>query len=147
MNVNFRELQIYTLAHALVLDFYRELKKFPEYESNNLVSQIRRAVTCLPLNIAEGSGGGSPKLFLHYLTFCYRSCMEVEAAWRLAYDLDYVDTVAYEVRFSQLDTFIRKLYRYMQYIEGFCPSKRDKTYYYKFEKHKIDEQMNNRSKK
>lgn len=74
--------------------------------------------------------------------------MEVEAAWRLAYDLKYVEKDVFERLFSQLDTFIRKLYRYMQYVETFCDErKRDKTYFYKHEKYKIDKHQSNRPEK
>lgn len=87
---NFRKLELYNLAHQLVLDTYALVKDFPENENNNLTSQFRRAATCLPLNIAEGSGAGSDRIYLNYLVFCYRSCLETEACLRLAVDLKYI---------------------------------------------------------
>ncbi len=50
---NYKELEIYHLSQDLVLKIYDLCKVLPNSEDNNLISQLRRAVTCLPLNIAE----------------------------------------------------------------------------------------------
>jgi len=136
INVNYRNLEIYKLAHQFVLDTYVLLENFPEFEGNNLASQLRRAATCLPLNIAEGSGAKSNKIFLNYLIFCYRSCLETEAALKLAFDLKYINKRIYEAHFEKLDHFIRKLYRFMQYLESQTGTrKKDKSFWYKKENH------------
>jgi len=145
MNVNFRELEIYRLANELVFSTYSLLDKFPDYECNNLTSQLRRAVTCLPLNIAEGSGSRSYKIFLNYLIFCYRSCLECEAALYLSRRLRYINERQHSDLFEQLDTFVRKLYRYMEYVETKCGDrKKDKSYFYKYEKYRIDRDKSKR---
>lgn len=139
MIIDYKKLEIYDLAHELVLKTYELLDSFPDFESNNLVSQLRRAITCLPLNIAEGSGARSYKIFLNYLVFCYRSCLESESALRLSRDLKYIGQKQFEDHFEMLDLFIRKLYRYMEYLESRCGDrKRDKSYFYRHEKNKID---------
>lgn len=115
--INYKKLEIYELSHQFVLHIYKICSSFPVYESNNITSQLRRASTCLPLNISEGSGAGSFKVFLNYLTFCYRSSLEVESILRLCRDLNYVNEVSHKETIELLDKFIRKLYRYMQYLE------------------------------
>ncbi len=117
MVVDYHKLDIYHLAHAFVLDTYKLLDFFPECENNNLVSQLRRAVTCLPLNIAEGSGARSYKIFLNFCIFCYRSSCEVQAILNLAKDLKYLSGEQYKAHSAKLDLFMRKLYRYMQFLD------------------------------
>ena len=142
MFVNYKKLDIYYLAHEFVLETYKLCEGFPKLEDNNVTSQLRRAATCLPLNIAEGSGAGSNKIFLNYLIFCYRSCLEVEAILLLAKDLQYITTIQHDNHLSKLDTFIRKLYRYMQYLESkISDRKTDKTMYYRQEKWKMEQDV------
>jgi four helix bundle protein len=142
---NFKDLEIYHLAHQFVIDTYDLIKDFPEFEANNLASQFRRAATCLPLNIAEGSGANSNKIFLNFLVFCYRSCLETEACLRLAHDLKYISKKEFEEHFEKLDKFIRKLYKYMQYLEKQCGDrKRDKSYFYRQNKYYLNNRMEKR---
>ncbi len=130
--INFRELEIYQLAHEFVLHTYKLCSTFPADESNNLTSQLRRAATCLPLNIAEGSGAGSFRIFLNYCIFCYRSCLETEAALRLCKDLGYITAIQHDEISEKLDKFIRKLYRYMQYLEEKAGNRKlDRSAYYR----------------
>src|SRR3989344_9429341 len=128
MFVDYKKLNIYHDAHSFVLDTYELVKSFPSFEDNNLTSQLRRAATCLLLNIAEGSGARSNKIFLNYCIFCYRSCLETQAALALAKDLKYITKEQHDTHFAKLDLFIRKLSKYMQYLEGTIGDrKEDKT--------------------
>lgn len=142
---NYKELEIYHLSQDFVLKIYNLCKLLPNYEDNNLISQLRRAVTCLPLNIAEGSGARSNKIFLNYLIFCYRSSQEIEAALETCLNLNYFSKEQHIEILEILDKFIRKLYRYMEYIESQCNDrKRDKSYFYKYNKYHIDKDIKNR---
>lgn len=143
--IDYRNLEIYHAAHQFVLDTYELVKSFPQYEDNNLTSQLRRAATCLPLNIAEGSGARSNKIFLNYLIFGYRSCLECQAALNLARDFKYVTFDQYRAHYQKLDSFIRRLYRYMQYLEGkIGDRKEDKTMWYRHEKWKMEQEVKSR---
>ena len=122
--VNYKNLEIYHLAHNYVLDIYILLERFPAKEEKNLICQIRRAATSLPLNIAEGSAGRSYKIFLTYLYYAYCSSQELEAGLLLAKDLGFLDFKSYSSALEKLDRFIRKLYCYMKYVEGKCETKR-----------------------
>lgn len=145
--VDYKKLEVYQLAHDFVLSTYELVKFFPAFEANNLTSQLRRAATCLPLNIAEGSGARSYKIFLNYLIFCYRSCLETEAALILAKDLKYITQEQHDLHHDKLDKFIRKLYRYMQWLEGkIGDRKEDKTMWYRHEKWKTDKDIKKREK-
>lgn len=115
--INYKCLEIYNLAHDFVIHTYQLCASFPEYESNNLASQLRRATTSLPLNIAEGSGCCSFRSFLNFLSFTYRSCLETEAALKLCKDLHYLTEQQHQETWDKLDMLIRKLYRYMESIQ------------------------------
>lgn len=142
---NFNDLEIYHLAHQLVLDTYELVKGFPQDESNNLTSQFRRAATCQPLNIAEGSGAHSNKIFFNYLIFCYRSYLETEACLRLALDLNYISKEQFDSHFAKMDTFVRKLYRYMEYLESSIGTqKKDRSYFYTQNKYYFNKDIKKR---
>jgi four helix bundle protein len=53
---NFKDLIVWQKSHALVLSAYKGTKKFPKEEQYNLTSQLRRAATSVPTNLAEGCG-------------------------------------------------------------------------------------------
>jgi four helix bundle protein len=62
---------------------YEFVASLPEHEKYNLASQLRRAVTSAPLNIAEGCGAGSNTEFGRFLSYAYRSLKEVVTALEL----------------------------------------------------------------
>ena len=79
---------VWEKAHELVLGIYRLSKGFPADEKYGLTSQIRRAATSIPTNIAEGCGRGSNADFARFLHMAMGSASEVEYQLLLARDLD-----------------------------------------------------------
>lgn len=145
MLINYHDLEIYHIAHEFVLETYKLVKSFPNSEDQNLTSQLCRAATSLPLNIAESTGRRSNKLFLNFLTFSYGSALEIEAALALTLDLGYITKEQHEKHHELLDKFIRKLYKYMQYIESKLEDNRkDKTSWYLHEKWNAEQDMKKR---
>jgi four helix bundle protein len=59
------------------VEVYGFVKALPDSERYNLVSQLQRAVTSVPLNIAEGSGSSTKAEFARFLGYAYRSLKEV----------------------------------------------------------------------
>ena len=53
---DYKQLQVWLKAHALVLDVYRVTAKFPRSEQYGLTSQLRRSAASIAANIAEGCG-------------------------------------------------------------------------------------------
>lgn len=88
---SFEKLDVYKYARALVRSIYKMIKDFPKEEQYALCDQLRRAVTSVPSNIAEGMSRLSPKEQLHFLEIAYGSLMEVLCQTTLAYDLGYID--------------------------------------------------------
>ena len=69
----FKDLSVYSKGLDIVEEVYEVSKKFPKEEIFGLTNQLRRAVTSIVLNIAEGSGCESSKEFLRFLNYALRS--------------------------------------------------------------------------
>lgn len=86
---SFRNLKIYQRALDFAVEIYKISKLFPRYEIYGLTNQIRRAVTSISLNIAEGSGNTSEKEFNRFLEIALRSDYEVITCLEIALRLKY----------------------------------------------------------
>lgn len=74
---DYHQLEIWHRAMAYAVDIDRFSAELPDGERYNLNSQLRRAATSVPLNIAEGSGCSTDGEFARFLGFAYRSLKEV----------------------------------------------------------------------
>jgi len=87
---NYRQLKVWQRSLAFTLRIYRETAEhFPVDERFGLISQIRRAASSIPMNIAEGSGNSSNREFCRYLEMARRSGYEVMTAIDIARGLGY----------------------------------------------------------
>lgn len=89
-NFSFYDLRVYKESKNLVKEIYRLMDKFPQYEMYALSDQLRRSVTSIPSNIAEGSGRASFKEKIHFVEIAYGSLMESLCQMDLAQDLGYI---------------------------------------------------------
>ena len=105
---DFHNLLIWKRSHQLTLEVYKVSQSFPKEELFGLTSQIRRAVSSVPINIAEGSGRNSNKDFAHFLQIAIGSASEVEYELLLAHDLQYINKDEYE-RLINETVAIRKM--------------------------------------
>ena len=92
---NYKDLQVWSKSHELTLEVYKITKTFPKEEIFGLVSQLRRASSSIPTNIAEGSGRFTQKDFASFLQIGLGSCQEVEYLIFLSHQLDYIAKVDY----------------------------------------------------
>ena len=91
MSYRFENLRVWQKAMDFSVKVYEVSKDLPQYEIYGLTSQIRRAVTSIPINIAEGSGCRTKKQFLEFLYIALRSQYEVVTIIKLAFRLDFLD--------------------------------------------------------
>ena len=80
---DYHQLDIWNRAMDYAMAIYQFVATLPEEEKYNLASQLRRAVTSVPLNIAEGCGTTSNTEFARFLGFAYRSLKEVVTSLEL----------------------------------------------------------------
>lgn len=93
----FQDLEIWKRSHSLTLQIYQITQKsFPKDELFALTSQIRRASSSIPTNIAEGCGRKSNAELLRFLQIASGSATEVEYQLLLAKDLNYLSNDEYD---------------------------------------------------
>ncbi len=101
----FRRLAVWEKAHELTLRVYgltegAMLRRYP-----GLASQLRRAVSAVPANIAEGAGHSTDPQFNRYLEIALASAREADYHLLLAKDLQAItarDYAILEARLSEV---------------------------------------------
>ncbi len=127
----YKNMEVYQLGYAFALDIHRILDKFPKKEEANISSQMRRAATSIPLNIAEGSVKKSPREFLNFLSYAYGSAKELDVLISMSKDLGYITKREYSNLFAKLDKIMAKLFGFMNNIESRFENK--KRFFVKFD--------------
>jgi four helix bundle protein len=92
---NYKELKVWTKAHAFTLNIYEITKSFPKEEMYSLTNQIRRSAYSIPANIAEGCGKKSQADFANFLNIALGSSNESKYFVLLSKDLGYLPIEMY----------------------------------------------------
>ena len=114
---DFHKLGIWQRSHQLTLDVYKMSKSFPKDELFGLKSQIRRAASSIPTNIAEGCGRASNKDFAHFLQIAIGSASEVEYELLLAHDLEYINDEAFNKLTSETIAIRKMIIKYQSELK------------------------------
>ncbi|MCR5888905.1 four helix bundle protein [Hymenobacter sp. J193] len=112
-------LECWRLAFDFVPIAYQIAHSFPATERYELASQLRRAATSVPLNIAEGAGRYSSAEFSRFLLIARGSVTELDTILLLAERLGYMTS-------TQTDEAIAALDRITGLINGLLKSLRPK---------------------
>ncbi len=105
----FRELTVWSKSHALTLAVFRATLRVKRGEYPGLVSQLRRAASSIPTNIAEGCGHLGQREFARFLQMAMASASELEYLLLLASDLGMISRGAYQQLESQVTEVKRML--------------------------------------
>jgi four helix bundle protein len=81
---SYRDLRVWQEAMDLAVSCYRLTSGFPRSEMFGMTSQIRRASSSVPANIAEGYGRQSTGSYVHFLRVAQGSLKELETHLLLA---------------------------------------------------------------
>ena len=92
---SFRRLNVWGRAHELTLRIYRLTDGSGFHRYLGLASQLRRSVSAIPANLAEGAGHASQAQFNRYLEMAIASSHEALYHLLLAKDLTALDEVEY----------------------------------------------------
>ena len=87
---DFKKLAVWERSHDLALQVYKVTSTFPRDEVYGLTSQIRRAASSVPANIAEGCGRDSDADFARFLHIAMGSASELEYHLLLSRDLGHL---------------------------------------------------------
>ena len=114
---DFHKLGIWKRSHQLTLDVYKASKVFPKDELFGLTSQIRRAASSIPTNIAEGCGRASNKDYAHFLQIATGSASEVEYELLLDHDLEYINDEAFNKLTSETIAIRKMIIKYQSELK------------------------------
>jgi four helix bundle protein len=113
---DFRKQKVWQKGHNLTLALYQATAGFPKEERYGLTTQIRRAGSSIPANIAEGCGRDGDAELARFLQIAKGSASELEYHLLLAHDLGFLNDVNYEQLSKKttelkqmLTSFIKKL--------------------------------------
>ena len=84
------QLRVWNTAMDLAVEVYRLSSHFPKSELYRMTSQLTRAASSVPANIAEGNGRGSARDYARFLSIAKGSLNETETFIRLAIRLGYL---------------------------------------------------------
>lgn len=102
---DFHNYKVWQRGHQFALDVYKQTKSFPKEELFGMTSQLRRASTSIPINVAEGCGRRSDAEFAHFLNIAAGSASEVEEELLLSFDLEFLNKKSYQ----QLDQEVKEI--------------------------------------
>lgn len=88
---SYRSLKAWQAGMDVAEATYKLASNFPKQEAYGLTSQIQRAATSVPANIAEGHARETTKDFLRFLSIAQGSLAELETHLMLAQRFAYID--------------------------------------------------------
>jgi len=112
---NFRELKIWQKSRELVKHIYLITKSFPQKELFGLTSQIRRASTSIPSNVAEGCGRQTDKELIRFLDIANGSAFELETLLLIASDLNYINEDSVKVIILKIQEIEKMIFNLKKY--------------------------------
>ncbi|NSW92157.1 MAG: four helix bundle protein [Firmicutes bacterium] len=119
---DFKSLDVYNKIRELVKDVYKITEKFPPCEKYCAVSQIRRAVTSIGANLAEGNGQMYPVKEINFLNNSIGSLFETRYWILFSLDMGYIGEEDYNNLEAKCIEILKMLYgcvrRLKQYQES-----------------------------
>ena len=109
---SFRDLEVYKRSYKAALEMYRIALAWTKEEQFGLTSQVKRASTSIPLNIAEGYGKReSVAEFKRFLLMAIGSCDEMKVLLDFAKDLGFIEADIYSRYQQEYEEIGKMLYR------------------------------------
>jgi four helix bundle protein len=118
---SYHDLVVFKMSRQLTIMTYKSvISKLPQSEMYALSSQIRRAVTSITFNIAEGFGRKTLKDRVHFLYIARGSAYELEAQLLTCMDIGYLTKEEILPVMQMQDQTTRILMRLIQSYEAKC---------------------------
>ena len=93
--MDYRQLVVWQKSMDLAEKIYIQTASYPREERNGLTSQMRRAATSIPSNIAEGQGRRSTdEEFIRFLQIALGSLCELETQLELSLRLKLISNLS-----------------------------------------------------
>ena len=111
---NYKDLLVWEKAHRLTLAVYKETSVFPKDERFGLTSEVRRASSSIPANLAEGCGRRSDGEMGRFVQIAMGSGAELSYHLLLCRDLGILGTA----QFSRLSSDLEEVMRMLSALSG-----------------------------
>ena len=112
---SYRDLRVFQRSYELALKIHRVTQNFPIFERREVGSQLRRAATSIPTNIAGGYGRKrSADDFKRFLVIAMGSANEVSVELALAKDLGYLSKETCDAFQTECDEIGKGLHKLIQ---------------------------------
>lgn len=112
-----QNLEVWKQSFAVVKKLYILTSTFPSEERFGLTSQIRRASTSIPVNIAEGAARRSDKELQHFLYIALGSASELDTLLLLAAELNFLSAKEFDLISIDLDSIFKLLLGFINMIK------------------------------
>ena len=116
-----KKLDLWNAAMELAVAVYKITKLFPKEERYSLTDQIRRAVSSVPGNIAEGAARQTKKEFINYLHMAQGSLSELDTHLELSRRLGYLAQESWaslDKQIERIDKMLSGLIRHQKAYSG-----------------------------
>jgi four helix bundle protein len=117
---NFYDLDVWKKGHSLVLEIYKLTQRFPKEELYGITSQIRRAVSSITANIAEGFERFHFKDKIRFYYQARGSIAEVQNFLLLAKDLNFINLEECKISGEKANEVRKLLNGLIQSLEKYC---------------------------
>ena len=115
---DYRKIQAWQRSHPLTVEIYRLTKLFPKEEMFGLTSQMQRAASSIPANIAEGAGRDGAAELKRFLTIALGSASELDYFVLLSSELGYIGQAEAEATAAELLEVRRMLGGFVQKLKA-----------------------------
>ena len=120
---SFTDLNVWREGHKLVIMVYKLTREFPKAETYSLIDQMRRAVSSITANIAEGFGRQTYKEKLQFYYVAQGSLTELKNFILISRDVDYLDTRNFDLLVNQANVTHQLLQGFIQKTKSFINRK------------------------
>ncbi|MGO8792543.1 MAG: four helix bundle protein [Terriglobia bacterium] len=115
---SYRDLRVWQEGMNLAENCYRLTKQFPKDELFGMTSQIRRASSSVPANIAEGYGRDSKGDYIQFLRISQGSLKEVETHLILCTRVGLLTKPETQSALEHCDRLGKMLHRLIRSLQG-----------------------------
>ena len=117
MAFRFEHLDIWKESLDYANSLYLLSKTFPRDELFALTSQLRRSVSSISTNIAEGAGSSSRKEFSRFLDIAIKSTYETVSLLFLAQEQSYIKEVTRKQFYRDAEILVKKINAFKRTLE------------------------------
>ena len=116
-----KKLDLWNAVMELAVAVYKITELFPKEERYSLTDQIRRAVSSVPGNTAEGAARQTKKEFINYLHMAQGSLSELDTHLELSRRLGYLAQESWaslDKQIERIDKMLSGLIRHQKAYSG-----------------------------